>query len=364
MKILMAGGMTGGPVTPLFALAEEIRHQYPHTRFLLVDDYHSVGHNLAIKNKIPFDKIHSGKLKRYWAVSNLLAPFLTIIGLFEAFVLIRKFKPDIAIGAGGYMQVPVLWTAWLNRIPVLIHQQDILPGLANLLCAPIAKKITVTFPVSASSFSEGITPFLKKKESKIIVAGNPVRDLAKTASKAEAITFYKLDKNFPTVLIFGGGSGAMAINDLVFKALPELCKYVQIIHSTGSRKNNHDYKDENYHGFEFIERMDLAYKAADIVVSRAGVSTIAELSELGKVSVIIPMPNTHQEHNAEYVWNRGAALILDQAKLDHQQFIALIRKLILDGPSQKQLSVQMSELLPKHSSKKIAKIIVDLIEKS
>ena len=365
MKIIMAGGMTGGPVSPLIAIANKIRETYPDSKFILIDQVNSVGQQLADKNQIVFQAVYAGKLKRYWSLSNLFAPFLTIIGFFQALFLILKLRPDIAIGAGGYVQVPVLWAAWLCRVPVLIHQQDIHPGLANLLCASIAKKITVTFSRSVAFFPEGLTPFIKNSYSKIVVTGNPVRQLNSNLSRAEALAHFKLKNTLPIVLIFGGGSGAAAINELIEKSLPDLSKVVQIIHATGKNRsaNQSSLSTANYKQYQFIDRMDFAYKAADLVVARAGVSTIAELAELGKLAVIIPMPATHQESNAQYLCDKQAAVILDQTTLKPKQFVQSLRTLLIDGSKQQRLVSNMNQLLPKQASEKIAKIIVGLISK-
>ncbi len=358
-KVLLAGGGTGGPVAPLLAIAEYLRHHNPQTEFLLVGGYHGPEQRMAAGQNIPFVPVPAGKLHRYATLKTLLTPFLVIAGFFKALVIIQRFKPTVAVGAGSFIQVPVLWAAWILRVPILIHQQDIHPTLANTLCALIAKKITVSFQKSEKDFSHGsgFRPLVEQK-SKVIFTGNPTREFIVSAKREEAAAFFKLLSDKPTLLVLGGGTGAEAINQLIWEDVAALCTFVQVIHGVGIGKLNQRASEPDYHGFEFIDRMDLAYAAADIVLARAGISTIAELSKLKKISIIIPMPHTHQELNAAELEARQAALVFDQEQLQSQELFQTIRNLLLDRPLQQQLQQNIGSLMPQNAAQQVSEQII------
>ncbi len=360
MKIAIAGGQTGGPIVPLLAIVQELKDMGKRTSVLVFDVPKGAGHHLAQKNSFHFKPLHTGKLRRYWSWRTLLSPFAVAWGVIEALYYLGSFRPDLVLGAGGFVQAPVVLAAWFLHIPVLIHQQDVRPSLSNILSAPIAKRITTTFEESIRTFSTGTGFFRRKKHiQKVLWTGNPFRESLQNGKVTEARKHFKLDGDLPIIFITGGGSGATALNSLVYQALPQLKNTVQVIHGTGPGKMVHR-ESENYHPFEFIDRMDLAYAAADLVVSRAGISTITELANLGKVSIIIPMPKTHQEENAMLLFRHKAAIILKQESTTADELSNLVRRLLLDGDSQKFLKQNISGLMPKQSAKKIAKIALEI----
>lgn len=361
MKILLVGGGSGGPVAPLLAVAEEIKKLHPHVKFLLVGTKHGPERAMAQQAGIPFVDIPAGKLRRYFSLKNLYAPIVILAGFIRAVRVLRNFKPHCVFAAGSFVQVPVIWAARILKIPSVIHQQDILPSLSNSLCQFAATKITVSFPTSLRHFSSSLGLFYKKRVDKIILTGNPFREKLKAATKEQALKYFHLHENLPVVFVLGGGTGAEFINKLVFESLPRLTKVAQVIHSTGSGKRA-DVFYENYRQFEFIDEIGLAYAAADIVVCRAGFSTITELSNLKKVAIVVPLPGTHQELNAYLLLTHKAALIAYQDQLSTDTLLTLLRKLMFDYKMQETLKKNISEIMPKNSSQKIAKIILELIQ--
>lgn len=360
MKIAIAGGQTGGPIVPLLAVVQELKDMGKRTSVLVFDVPYGAGHRLAQKNSFHFRPLHTGKLRRYWSWRTMFAPFAVAWGLIEAIYFLRSFRPNLVLGAGGFVQVPVVLAAWFLGIPVLIHQQDVRPSLSNILSAPIAKRVTTTFEESIRAFPTGTGFFRRKKHvHKVLWTGNPFRESLQNGKVTEARDYFGLRSDLPVIFVTGGGSGAAALNNLVYQALPKLKNAVQVIHGTGPGKMTHA-KSENYHPYEFIDRMDLAYAAADLVVSRAGISTITELANLAKASIIIPMPKTHQEENASLLFRHKAAIILKQESTSADELSTLVRRLLLDGESQKFLKQNISNLMPKHSAKKIAKITMEL----
>lgn len=363
MKIIIAGGQTGGPIMPLLAVVDEIKREKHRLQLVVLDTPTSIASALSEKEKFHFYPIRTGKLRRYWSFKNALAPVTVVFGFLQALRVMYSFKPAIVLGAGGFVQVPVVWAAWLLRIPVLLHQQDISPSLSNSLSAPMASKITTTFAQSQRDFPSGFGFFgshKKHKEQSVIWTGNPFRESLAHASKEEARKYFKLTSKLPVLLVIGGSSGAKGLNNLLYRALAKLTKTVQIIHVTGPGKKQ-PVVHENYHAYEFIDRIDLAYAISDMVISRAGISTITELANLGKISIVIPMPHTHQEHNAQLLYERQAAVVLDQTITTPEKVISVVRGLLLDGETQKLMKKNITELMPKKSAEKIAKIVMELV---
>jgi UDP-N-acetylglucosamine--N-acetylmuramyl-(pentapeptide) pyrophosphoryl-undecaprenol N-acetylglucosamine transferase len=359
VRIALAGGMTAGPIVPLLAVRDYIlAHYQPQPHFIVLDVKGSVGEYLARREKIPFKRILAGRLRRYFSLRNIMGPFLVAAGFFQALYILRRERITHVLGAGGFVQLPVLWAAWLLRLRTHIHQQDMVRTLSNSLSAPAAKTISVTFPASLRDFPQGLGMFAHEAETKVVLTGNPCRPHLLKASRLEAQSYFKLDKSWPTVYILGGGSGAQGINSLVYEALPELCRTVQVIHSTGKGKRQ-PAQHERYHSFEFVNRHDLALAAADIVISRAGMAAITELSNLGKVGIIIPMPNSHQEMNAALLYTKKAAILQDQSETSAAHLVKIIRRLLFDLPMQKMLQENIKKIMPHDAAKNITRLLLN-----
>lgn len=361
--VILAGGKTGGPVIPLIALMQTWRSQDDRVVPVVFDINSSAGQHLASQNKWRFKRIVTGKFRRYWwAWQNLLAPLLLFVGFIQSIWLLKKLRPVLVIGAGGFVQVPVIYAAWLLRIPRAIHQQDILASLSNSLCAPVANLITTTFHDSVKDFPQGSgigDNYLTS--NKVFWTGNPVRSKLKHLPEPEqAKKSLGLSTDLPVLLVFGGGSGASALNQLITENLESLTKVVQILHSTGPGKMT-TRSSGNYHALEFIENMPMAYAAADIVLARAGIGTLTELALVERPSIIVPMPETHQELNAFALYHSQAALVLDQVQITPQVLIEAIRKIMFNPSYAKSLTANMSQLFPKQANEKIVELLKDLI---
>ncbi len=359
MKIILVGGGSGGPVSPLLAVAEKIRQGHPHAEFLFVGGKDGPEHHMAEAAGINFVAISAGKLRRYFSLKNFVDPFLAVAGLFQSKKIIKQFKPDCVFGAGSFVQVPLMWAAAWAKVPVVIHQQDVYPSLANKLCAPIASKITVTFEQSLNDFPASLGILYNRRSSeKIIHTGNPFRQELAEAEKEQSKKVFNLHNGLPVLLVTTGGTGANALNQMVIKSLPHLTKIVQVIHQTGKGKGGGLTEQENYHPFEFISNMGQAYAAADLVLCRAGVSTITELSNLGKMAIIVPIPHSHQEYNAKLLEDNAAAFVITQKELDAEVLPHLIRKLLFKYQTQLGVIKQMQKIMPHDAAEKIAEIIV------
>ncbi len=361
LKILLAGGGSGGPVSPVLAVAQELKKLKPKTEFLFVGT-HSGPESLMVEpTGIPFVFIPGAKWRRYLSIKNFLTPFVLILGFLKSLSIIRKFQPDVVFGAGSFVTVPVAWAAKCLGVPVVIHQQDATIGLANRLVAPIAAQITTAFEKTSKEFYSGSGLFEKKLASRASWVGNPVRpDILD--SSADAAKFFSLHDDLPILLVLGGATGASQINDMLTEILSDLTQDNQVIHQTGRGKNKTNFRHTNYHPFELIPFPEYAriLKLAHIVVARAGLSTIAELSALKKVAIIIPMPKTHQEDNAKILSDQHAAVVLTGVNATPKKLKEVINSLKFKPKDGEILSKNMRNLMPADAGLNIAKIIIGI----
>ncbi len=378
-RILLTGGGTGGSVSPLLAIAEELKETKSPIGGLISCEFLWIGTKKGPEKEmvsaelsseaselssIRFKSIYSGKLRRYFSWRNFVDPFLILIGFFQSFFIILKWKPDLVVSAGSFVSVPVIWAAWVLRAPVLIHQQDARPGLANKLMAPFAKVVTVAFEES-----------LKYYGKKAVWTGNPARELRIKNYACPECSFGELriknKNNMPTILVIGGGTGAAAINKLIWDGLNDLTKFCRVIHITGKKKNipnsirqladqipNSDYKN-----YEFLnaDQVAEAYAAADIVVSRAGMGALTELSYLSKSAILIPMPDSHQEDNAKIFKDKDAAIVLNQKELTPEVLTKNIKKLLDDEALRGKLRNNIKEVIKRGANESIIGIIKKFI---
>ncbi len=353
-KILLTGGGTGGSVMPLLAIVDEIRnleHEISEINFLWLGTGKGPERQMVEKENIKFKNIANGKLRRYFSLWNFIDLFLIITGFWQAFFIMLKWRPDLVISAGSFVSVPAVWAAWILRIPVLIHQQDVRSGLANRLMLPFAKIITVTFAKSLKDYGQ-----------KAVWIGNPVRSKIGNVKLEirEIKKKFSLKNNIPIVLIIGGGTGALAINKLVEQSAKELVEFCQVIHITGKGKStNNKLKIENYKNYEFLNTHQIAevFETADIVVSRCGMGALTELSYLGKPAILIPIPGSHQEENAQVFKEKEAAIILNQSEVTVETFIAAIKRLINDKELRNKLRNKIKEVMKSGANREIIRII-------
>lgn len=323
MKIVLTGGGTLGSVTPLLALREEIRDRGIPAEFLWIGTAHGPEKELVQKEGIDFIVIPSGKLRRYADWRNVVAPFLVLAGFVAAFVALLRARPAIIVSAGSFVSVPVVYAGAALGIPIVIYQSDKRLGLANRLASPLSARVLLAFAETAMSLA---------KEKRVVI-GNPVRKKIELAASDPVLrekgrVYFHVPEGIPAVLVLGGSSGSRALNELVVAALPQLTKFAQVIHVVGKWKDAPAASSERYRACSFLhDELPLAYAAADIVVSRAGMATIGELALLGKPAIFIPIPKSHQEENAAALAGRGAAVVLSQP-LSAEDFVKAVRELI------------------------------------
>lgn len=356
MKVLLTGGGTGGSTTPLLAIADELRAQHLINNdedFLWLGTRFGPERLLVEGSGMRFVAIFSGKWRRYFSFKNIIDPVFIFLGFCQALYHILTFKPDVILSAGGFISVPVIWAAWILHKKILIHQQDIKKGLANKLMAPFAKKITVSFEKSLKEFS------IKKT----VWTGNAVRASLFAGDTNRARDFFKLEDGIPTVLFTGGGTGAHNLNMLIGEAAVGLTKFCQIIHLTGRGKKVVSSAGARYHQYEFLgPEMKDALAVADLVVSRAGLSTLSELSALGKAAIIIPLPGTHQEENAYFFKNQNAVLLVQEKDLSSEGLIQAIKEVLNDDVLLESLADNIKTVMKTQGRENIVSEIVKLIK--
>lgn len=351
MKILLAGGGTMGSVSPLIAVYERLRAQDAKSQFLFIGTKDGPEKQAVASYKIPFRAVSSGKFRRYFSWQNFLDPFKVLVGLLQSWWLIALFRPQAVMIAGSFVGVPVAWAAWCWRVPVLAHQQDVIAGLANKLMSNAARKISVSFEFSLKDFPA----------KKTVLTGNPVRQEFYTCNPEKGRKVFALKNDRPLVLILGGGTGSQTINDIVEKSLAELLQFCQVLHVTGRGKKLNVSAD-NYQQFEFLtHEMTEALCAADVVVSRAGMSTLSELVILAKPTILIPLPG-HQQFNAQYFQKNNAVMTLSQSSLNREIFVDAIKELITEKGQRENLSRNIGKMMDSRGAEKVATLLRELAQ--
>lgn len=358
IKICFSGGGTGGSVTPLLAIYEHLVRIKKTSK----EDCIWLGSRTGLERRLvenlnlPFKAIASGKLRRYFSFRNIIDPFFVLFAFFQSLYFLFTNRPDVVMTAGSFVAVPVAVAGWLLRIPVIVHQMDVRAGLANKLMAPFAKVVTTTFAESLADYG-----------AKARMVGNPVRAEIKKVLSYNPVTIrnkMKLELDTPVLLVVGGGTGAEGINLLIESTRVELEKFCQIIHQTGVNKGAGE-TSARYRRFDFLDADFLAdvYAVSDLVISRAGLGFITELAYLEKSAIIIPMPHSHQEDNANLLKDRVASVVLSQEEITPQVFIKVVKSLLQNKQTREELGKNIGQIMPKETERTFTAIIEELLKR-
>ena len=358
-KFIISGGGTGGHIYPAIAIANELKSRFPKAEFLFVGAQDKMEMQKVPQAGYAIKGLWIAGLQRKLTLQNLLFPVKLVTSLWKSRAIIKSFKPDVVIGTGGFASGPLLQMANSLNIPTLIQEQNSYPGITNKLLSKKANKICVAYENLERFFSN----------DKMILTGNPVRqDLIDIDSKREeAIQYFNLDPSKKTLLILGGSLGARRVNQLIEKELDFFnLQNVQIIWQCGKfyLDEYKKYDSNNVQVLAFIDRMDLVYAAADFVISRAGASSVSELSIVGKPIIFIPSPNVaedHQTKNAKSIVDKNGALLIKESELD-ENFSSVFSDLVANENLQKQLSENIKKLAKINATKDIVDEIVKLIK--
>lgn len=320
-RIILTGGGTAGHVTPNIALLPRLKELQYDIHY--IGSYNGIEKELIEKQQIPYHGISSGKLRRYFSMQNFTDPFRVLKGFSEANKLIKELRPDVIFSKGGFVSVPVVMAGKRNHVPVIIHESDMTPGLANKISVPSAHKVCCNFPETLQALPAG----------KAVLTGSPIRQELLTGDPEKARQFCGFTSDKPVIMVVGGSLGAAAVNDAIRKLLPELLKDFQIIHLCG--KGKLDLSKINWDGyvqFEYIqdELKDL-FALTDIVVSRAGANAICELLALRKPNLLIPLSASasrgDQILNARSFEKQGFSKVLEEEELTGELLLNTIHEL-------------------------------------
>ncbi|KGO88764.1 undecaprenyldiphospho-muramoylpentapeptide beta-N-acetylglucosaminyltransferase [Flavobacterium suncheonense] len=359
-KFIISGGGTGGHIYPAVAIANELKSRFPKADILFVGASDKMEMQKVPQAGYPIKGLWIAGIQRKLTLQNAMFPLKLISSLAKSFGILRSFKPDVVIGTGGFASGAVLKVASMMGTPTVIQEQNSYPGITNKLLSKKANKICVAY--------ENLERFFPKEN--MILTGNPVRqDLISVGDKRnEAVDYFKLNPSKKTLLVLGGSLGARRINQLIAKELDFLLSQnVQVIWQCGKlyfEEYKHFNDKENVQVLSFIDRMDLVYAAADVVISRSGASSVSELCIVGKPVIFIPSPNVaedHQTKNAKAIVDKNGALLLKESELD-TQFETVFQDLISNEEKQNQLSANIKQLALPNATKDIVDEIVKLIK--
>ncbi|MCK5332344.1 undecaprenyldiphospho-muramoylpentapeptide beta-N-acetylglucosaminyltransferase [Candidatus Parcubacteria bacterium] len=369
MKILLTGGGTGGHIIPLLAVVSEMKiieteRNIKKTEFLFIgprSDFNKSISDAGIEIKI----VYAGKLRRYFSLENFTDIFKTLLGLIQSLYFVYKFKPNIVFSKGGFASIPPVFAAWILKVPVITHESDTIPGLANRMIAKLAKKVLVSFYFSKKYFSE----------KKVILTGNPIREEILKGDKKKAQELFDLKENMPTILVFGGSQGARKINEVITKSLPQILERFQVIHLCG--KSNHKEveievkkmklkKIYRYRLYPFLsDELKDAFALCDVIVSRAGANSLFEIVALEKPSIIIPLASAasnHQVENAEFFQERKMLSIINEEALNENILAEKLFELFDENNIKNEMIEEMKEYNNFIGQKPIDNIISEILD--
>ena len=347
-KIVMTGGGTAGHVTPNIALIPKLKEMGYDISY--IGTYDGIEKKLIEEIGIPYYGISSGKLRRYFDLENFTDPFKVLKGLFQAKKLMKKLKPDVVFSKGGFVTVPVVLAAADRKIPVVIHESDMTPGLANKIALPRASRICCNFPETQAMFSDRAT-----------VTGTPIRAELFSGNADAAFTYCKFTEKKPTILVIGGSTGAKIINETVWTILDDLLKSYNVIHICGKGNTKPELDGKSgYAQFEYVKK-ELAdmFALADLAISRAGANAICELLALKKPNILIPLSKAasrgDQILNARSFERQGFSIVLEEEELTNEVLLEAILKLYREKD-------EFIKVMKTSSQQDSINTIIDLIE--
>ena len=355
-RFIISGGGTGGHIFPAIAIADELKRRLPDAEILFVGAKDRMEMQKVPQAGYPIEGLWISGLQRKLSWQNLLFPLKFISSLLKSRSIIKRFKPDAVIGTGGFASGAVVKVAGQMGIPTFIQEQNSYAGITNKMLAKNAHKICVAY--------DAMEQFFPKE--KIVKTGKPIRDglLNIAQYSSEGLSYFHLDSQQKTLLILGGSLGARRINQLIEQQLPLFEQLgVQVLWQCGKLyyEEYKKYNSEQVRVLAFIDRMELAYAAADVIISRAGASSVSELCVVGKPVIFIPSPNVaedHQTKNARAIADKQAAILLRESELN-EQFANTFSKLIADEAQQEALSAHIKALAQPNATKDIVNLILN-----
>jgi len=369
-RLMIAGGGTGGHIIPLIAVARKIKEKEISAEFMFLGPKENFSKKFMTAEGITIKHAMSGKMRRYFSILNFVDALKIPIGIVQALWHLLWFMPEVIFSKGGCATLPVVIAGWLYHIPILIHESDANPGMANSVLAKLASRVAVSYPSAESYFHS----------EQVVVTGSPLREDINKGNKENAQKMFSLLESKKTIFIWGGSQGAKAINDKILEVLPELLPNYQIIHQTGE-KNFEEVKNEAkvviapelekfYHPVGFLKEIELreAYAASDLILSRAGSGSIFEIAALGKPSVLVPLALAAQDHQAKNAYayadgSRGATLVIEEANLTPRFLLEKIKYTFAVPGELEKMSKAAKSFAKPDSGRLIAEYIMNYYKK-
>ena len=354
-RIVLTGGGTAGHVTPNIALLPRLKELGYDIQY--IGSYNGIERKLMEPYNIPYHGISSGKLRRYFDWKNFTDPFKVIKGYGQASALLKKLKPDIVFSKGGFVSVPVVMAAKHHKIPAIIHESDLTPGLANKLAIPNACKVCCNFPETMKYLPQ----------DKAVLTGSPIRRELLLGSKQTGLTYCRFKPGIPVIMIIGGSSGSQVINEIIRNILSDLLKEYQVLHLCGKGNLDESLKNmEGYAQFEYVneELCDL-FALADIVISRAGANAICELLALRKPNILIPLSASasrgDQILNARSFERQGFSMVIEEEQLNNVTLKAAVHELF---QNRSQYTAAMAKSTQFNSVETVVQLIEQIVKQA
>lgn len=368
-RILITGGGTGGHVHPSLSVIAEIKKTFgeEEVEFIYVGSGNDIERVIRDDVKRSYT-IATGKFRRYFSWRNFTDIFRVIIGFAHSLIILFREYPDVVFSKGGYVSVPVVIAAFLYHIPIVLHESDARPGLANRVLGKLSKKVALGYDEARSSFLARTT----------VVTGNPVSETVMHGDPKKARELFGLSTQKPILLVLGGSQGSHYLNERVAMILGEIVEYFQVIHQTGKENYNEAVRmsldeanikvgERGYYVYPFLnqEQVRAAYAIADIVVARSGATTIAELAANHKVAILVPLANSannHQRMNAYAVARIGGAVVLEEANLTKHLLLEKIG-IVFKQENREKMQRAITNFYAPNASADIAEIVVGFLKK-
>lgn len=366
MRIILAGGESGGHLTPLVAVAKKIREKVPEAEFYFIGPKGKMEDEIMGRENIPIRNIMTGKLRRYFSFKNFVDFFRIPLGILKSLWLLFVLMPDAIFSKGGAASFPVVVAGWLYRIPILIHESDSNPGLANSILGKFSTRVAVAYPEAQKYFPA----------AQVVLTGNPLRENINQGSAEKGRKLLGFTESRGIIFVWGGSQGAKNINDKILRLLPQLAKKYQVVHQTG--ENNFDEVErmagelgfkvghDGYYAASFFkeELIDIL-AAADLVISRAGSTSIAEIAANKKPAIIIPLETSasdHQRMNAYSLARIGGCIVLEENNMGEHMLLEKVDEIMENETLRNKLSENIATFYHPDATEKIADGILGMIK--
>jgi UDP-N-acetylglucosamine--N-acetylmuramyl-(pentapeptide) pyrophosphoryl-undecaprenol N-acetylglucosamine transferase len=366
MRIILTGGGTGGHLTPLVAVAKKIREKMPDAEFYFIGPKGKLENDIMGQENIPIRNILTGKLRRYFSVHNIIDFFKIPLGIMKSMWLLLVLMPDAIFSKGGYASFPVVVVGWLYRIPILIHESDSNPGLANSMLGKFSRRVAVAYPEAEKYFPA----------AQVVLTGNPLSAVIDKGDINRARQTFNLTESRKVIYVTGGSQGSKSINDKVLRILPQLMHKYQIIHQTG--ENNFEevchmagelgFKAERdgYFPVAFIrENIEDVFAVADLVISRASATTISEIAANKKPAILIPLETSasdHQRMNAYSLARIGGCVVMEESNMGGSMLLEKIDEIMDSEMLRNKLAENIGTFYHPDAAEKIANGILSMIK--